>query len=119
MTTDGYELRSTSDIDPKDLIMLSKNRTKMWEKQELMSIGRFREHASIYDTDLSVYENTEAMVKMFVNLPTEVITQGVSRIREEFAKFFCAEWFKDSLEEKDSPLALLHGIQECFIIIQI
>ncbi len=50
---------------------------------------------------------------MFVSLPAEVITQVVSTIHEEYAKFFYAEYFKEPLEEKDSPLAVLHGIQEC------
>jgi hypothetical protein len=55
-----------------------------------------------------------------VSLPAEVFTQGVSKIHEEFPKFFCAEYFEETLEleEKDSPLAPLHGIQKCFIIIQ-
>ncbi len=58
------------------------------------------------------------MMKMFVNLPAEIITQGVSMLHEEFSKFFYAEYFKDSLEEKDSPLAALQGIPDGFIIIQ-
>jgi hypothetical protein len=53
-----------------------------------------------------------------VNLLAEVITQGASRIHEEFAKFFYAEYCKESLKEKDSSLAALHGIQECFIMAQ-
>ncbi len=57
-------------------------------------------------------------MKIFVNLPAEFITQGVSKIHEEFAKFFCAEYFEGTLEEKDSPLAALHGIQKCFSMIQ-
>jgi hypothetical protein len=55
------------------------------------------------------------MMKMFLNLSAEVITQGVLRIHEEFSKFFCAEYFKDTL---DSLLLAAHGIQKCFIIIQ-
>jgi hypothetical protein len=54
----------------------------------------------------------------FINLPAKVITQGVLSIHEEFSKFFCAEYFEGTLEEKNSPLAALHGIQNCFIIIQ-
>ncbi len=85
-------------------------------------MGRFIEHTSVCGTDRSEDENhdAEAMMKMFVNLQVEVITQAESRIHhdEEFAKFFCAEYFKESLEEKDSPLAVLHRIQNRFIIIQ-
>jgi hypothetical protein len=40
------------------------------------------------------------MMKMFAGLSAEVITQGVSKIHEEFSKFFCAEYFKGTLEEK-------------------
>ncbi len=58
------------------------------------------------------------MMKMLFNLLAEVITQGVSRIHEEFSKFSDAECVDGTLEEKDSPLAALHGIQKCFIIIQ-
>jgi hypothetical protein len=54
------------------------------------------------------------MMRMFVGLPAEVITQGVSKIDEEFSNFFCAEYFEEVLEEKDSPLAPLHGIQKFF-----
>ncbi len=32
---------------------------------------------------------TANMYQMFVNLPAEVITQGVSMIHTEFTKFFC------------------------------
>jgi hypothetical protein len=46
------------------------------------------------------------MMKMFVGLPTEVINQGVSKIHEEFSKFFCAEYFEGTLEEKDSPFSV-------------
>jgi hypothetical protein len=55
---------------------------------------------------------------MFVGLPAEVITQGVSKIHEEFSKFFCAEYFDNESDYKGCPLALLRGIQQCFIDIQ-
>jgi hypothetical protein len=55
-----------------------------------VSLGRFIEHASIHGTELSYDENAEAMMKTFVNLPAEVITQAVSRIHEEFSKCFRA-----------------------------
>jgi hypothetical protein len=42
----------------------------------------------MYGNDLSDEENTEKMYRKFVNLPAEVITQGVSMIHEEFSKFF-------------------------------
>jgi hypothetical protein len=51
------------------------------------------------------------MMKIFVKLPAKVITHCVSKIHEEFAKFFHAEYFEESLEEKDSPLVVLLGIQ--------
>jgi hypothetical protein len=70
------------------------------------------------ELDLSEDENAEAMMKMFVNPPAEVIAQCVSKMHEEFAKFFHAEYFKESLQEIDSPLAVLDGIQKSFIIIQ-
>jgi hypothetical protein len=63
-------------------------------------------------TDLSGDDNSESMMKMFLNLP-EVITQGVSKVHEELSKYFYADYdFKDSLEEKDSLLAALYGIQD-------
>ena len=79
-------------------------------------MGKMIEHISLYGTNLSDDENSESMMKMFVNLPAEVITQRVSKIHEEFSKFFCAEYFKDTL---DSLLLAAHGIQKCFIIVQI
>jgi hypothetical protein len=54
---------------------------------------------------------------MFVNLPAEVITQGVSMIHAESTKFFCAEYFKDESIEQGGSLAKMRGIQQCFIII--
>ncbi len=89
---------------------------KMWEKRWLT--GKLIEHTSIYEPDLPDDENAKSMMKMFVNLPAEIITQGVSKLHEEFSKFFYAEYFKDSPEEKDSPLAVLQRIQDGFIIIQ-
>ncbi len=70
-----------------------------------MSSGKTIEHASMYGTDLSDAENAVSMLLMFVGLPPEVITQGVSKIHEEFSKFFCAEYFEKDIEEKDSPFA--------------
>jgi hypothetical protein len=84
----------------------------------LLSSGKTIEHASMYGTDFSNAKNAESMMWMFVGLPAEVITQGVSKIHEELSKVFCAEYFEKDLEEKDNPLAPLHGIQKCFIIIQ-
>ncbi len=89
MTTDEYGLRSMSDIDPGDLRMSS----RLWELQGPVP---------------SV---------MFANLPAEVITQGVSMIHAEFSKFFRAEYFLANRINKGS-LALLRGIQKCFINIQ-
>jgi hypothetical protein len=58
------------------------------------------------------------MYQMFVNLPAEVITQGVSKIHEELSKFFRAEYFDDESNYKGGPSALLRGIQQCFIDVQ-
>jgi hypothetical protein len=74
----------------------------------------------MYGTDLSESdeENAENKYQMFVNLPAEVITQGVSKRHQEFSKFFRAEYFDDESNYKGGPLALLRGIQQCFIDIQ-
>ncbi len=55
------------------------------------------------------------MVQMFVNPPVKVITQGVSRIHAEFSKKNYAEYFKESLEEKDSLWAVLKIKDRCII----
>jgi hypothetical protein len=84
-------------------------------------MGKTIKYISLYGTDLSGDEKAEYMLMMFVGLQAEVITQGVSKIHEEFlefSKFFCTEYFDETLEEKDSQLAPLHGIQKCFIIIK-
>ncbi len=95
MTTDEFGLRSM-DIDPANLRMSS----KMWEKRGLVPMGKMIEHTLLYGTDLSDDEkkNAESIMKRFINLPAEVITQGVSRIHEELSKFFCAERFEGTLE---------------------
>ncbi len=72
----------------------------------------------MYGTDLSDEENEENMYQMFVNLPAEVITQGVSIIHVEFSKFFRAEYFNGESTKRGGSLALLRGIQQCFIDIQ-
>ncbi len=74
MTTDEYGLQSMSDIDPVDLRMSS----RQWEYHGLVPSGKALDHVSIYGTDLSGEENTENMYRMFVKLPAEVITQGMS-----------------------------------------
>jgi hypothetical protein len=48
-------------------------------------MGKFIEHTSIHGSYLSGDETAEAMMKMFVNLPAEVITLGVSKIDKEFS----------------------------------
>ena len=58
------------------------------------------------------------MYQMFVNLPAEVITQGVSMIHAEFTKFFRAEYFNDESIEPGGSLAKMRGIQQCLIDIQ-
>jgi hypothetical protein len=80
--------------------------------------GKALDHVSMYRTDLSDEENTENMYRMYANLPAEVITQGVSMIHEEFSKFFRAEYFNGESNNQGGPLALLRGIQQCFIDIQ-
>jgi hypothetical protein len=69
-------------------------------------------------THLSGDENTENMYRMFVNLPAEVITQGVSMIHSGFSKFFRAEYFNGEATKRGGSLALLRGIQQYFIEIQ-
>jgi hypothetical protein len=93
MNTDEYGLRSMEDIDPVDLRMSSKT----WEKKGLVPMGKTTEYTSLYGTDFSDHKNAESMLKMFVGLQAEVITQGVSKIHEEFSKFFCA---RKSLKRK-------------------
>jgi hypothetical protein len=82
MTTDENGLRSMSEIDPVDVRMSS----RQWELQGLTPSGKALDHVSMYGTDLSDEENAENIYQMFVNLPAEVITQGVSRTHEEFSK---------------------------------
>ena len=102
------------DIDPVDLRMSS----RQWELQGLVPSGKALDHVSMYGTDLSDEGHAENMYQMFVNLPAEVITQGVSMIHAEFTKFFCAEYFKDESIEQSGSLAKMRGIQQCCIIIQ-
>jgi hypothetical protein len=99
MTTDEYGLRSMSDIDPSELGMSS----RQWESLGLVPSGKALDHVSMYGTDLSDEDYAANMYQMFVNLPAEVITQGVSMIHTEFTKFFCAEYFKaESIEQGGS-----------------
>ncbi len=97
-----------SDIDPVDLRMSS----KQWELQGLAPSGRALDHVSMYGTDLSDEENAENMYQMFLNLPAEVITQGVSMIHVEFSKFFRAEYFNGESNKRGGSLALMLGIQQ-------
>ncbi len=83
-----------------------------------MPSGKALDHVLTYGTDLSDEENAENMYQVFVNLPTEVITQEVSKIHEEFSKFFHAEYLDDESNKKCGPFALLRGIQQCFIDIR-
>ncbi len=82
MTTDEYGLLSITDIDPVDLRMSS----RQWELRGLRPLGKALDHVPMYGTDLSDEKNAGNMYRMFVNLPAEVITQGVSRIHEKIAK---------------------------------
>jgi hypothetical protein len=108
MTTGEYGLRLMEDIFLVDLRMSC----KMWEKRGLVPMGKIIDYTSLYGTDLSDDENAVSMLKMFVGLPAEVITQGVSKIHEEFPKLFCAEYFEGTREVKESLFAPLHGIQK-------
>ena len=83
-----------------------------------MQSGKALDHVSMYGTDLSGDENTENMYRRFVSLPAEVITQGVSMIHAEFSKFFRAEYFNDKSTEQGGSLAMMRGIQQCFIDIR-
>ncbi len=103
-----------TDIDPMDLRMSS----GQWESQGLMPSGKALDHVSMHGSDLSDEKNAENMYQMFVNLPAEVITQGVSKKHVEFSKFFRAECFDDKSKNKGGPYALLRGIQQCFFDVQ-
>ncbi len=94
-----------TEIDPADLRMSS----RQWELQGLMPSGEGLDHVSMYGTDLSDEENAENMYQMFVNLPAEGITQGVSKIPEEFSKSFRAEYFDNESNNKGGPLAILRS----------
>ncbi len=72
MTTHELGLKSMENIDPMHLRMSF----KAWEGKGLLSSGKTIEHASIYGTGLSIAENTESMMRMFVGLSAEVITLG-------------------------------------------
>ncbi len=58
------------------------------------------------------------MYQKFVNLPAEVLTQGVSMKHVEFSKFFRAEYFNGESTKRGGSLALMRGIQQYFIDIQ-
>jgi hypothetical protein len=60
-----------------DLVNLRMS-SRQWEKLGLLPSGKALDHASMYGTDLSNEENAESMMRMFVGLAAEVITQGVS-----------------------------------------
>ncbi len=83
-----------------------------------MQSGKVLDHVSMYGTDLSGDENTENMYRMFVSLPAEVITQGMSMIHGEFSKFFRTEYFNGESNKTVGSLAILRGIQQFFIEIQ-
>ncbi len=102
-----------SDIDPVDLRMSS----KQWELQGLVPSEKALDHVSMYGTDLSDEENAQNMYQMFVNLPAEVITQGVSMIHAEFSKFLRAEYFNGESTRQGGSLALMRGIQIIFLSI--
>jgi hypothetical protein len=101
MTADEYGLRSMSDIDPVDLRMSPRK----WKLQGLVPSGKALDHVPIYGTDLSDEENAENMYQMFVNLPAEVVTQGVSMIHAEFSKFFRAEYVNGESTRQSGSLA--------------
>jgi hypothetical protein len=101
MTTDEFGLRSMTDIDPSELGMS----TKQWEALGLVQSGKALDHMSMYGTDLSDEDYAANMYQMFVNLPAEVITQGVFMIHTEFTKFFRAEYFKTESIEQGGSLA--------------
>ena len=89
--------------------------SRHWELQGLLPSGKTLEHVSMYGTDLLDEENAETMYQMFVNLPAEVITQGVSMLHAEFSKFFRTEYFNGESNQQGGSSALLCGIQQCFI----
>ncbi len=58
--------------------------SRQWGLQGLVPSGKALDPVTMYETDLSDEENAETMYQMFVNLPAEVITQGVSMIHADF-----------------------------------
>ncbi len=57
------------------------------------------------------------MYKMFVNLLAEVIFKECQGYMKNSPNSF-AQYFDDESNNKDGPLALLRGIQQCYIDIQ-
>ncbi len=94
------------------------HRVKRVIMYQCMELIKVLDHISMYGTDLSGDEITENMYRMFVNLLAEVITQRMSMIHAEFSKFFRTEFFNGESNKKGGPLAILRGIQQCFIEIQ-
>ncbi len=79
-----------------------------------MPSGKALDHVSMYGTDLSGEENTKNMyriIRMFVNLLAENITQGTSMIHGEFSIFFRTEYFNGESNKTGGPLDILQGIQ--------
>ncbi len=64
----------------------------------------------VNETDLSDEKNTENMYQMFVNLPAEVITQGVSIIHGDYFKFFRTKYFNGESNKQGGTLALFKFI---------
>ncbi len=127
MTTDEYGLLSLTDIDPMDLRMSA----RQWKLPGLMPSGKALDHVSMYGTELSDQKNAENMYQndqMFVNLPAEVITKGVSKLHmKNFPNSFAQNTsMMNQITQVGlylycvgfNNVALLCGIQQCFIDIQ-
>jgi hypothetical protein len=78
--------------------------SRQWELQGLVPSGKALDQCD---------ENTKNMYRMFVNLPAEVTTQGMSMIHGEFSKFFRTDYFNGESNKTGGPLAILRGIQQC------
>jgi hypothetical protein len=98
MTKNEHGLRSMEDFNLVD----SRMSPKMWEKRGLVPMGKMimTEHTSLYRTDLSDDENAESMMRMFIYIPAEVITQRVLRIHEEFSNSFAPNTLRKPLKRK-------------------
>jgi hypothetical protein len=91
MNTDEFGLRSMQNIDPVDLRMWS----EMWDKRGLVPMDKFIErYFNIWNWYFRRW-NAESMIKMLVNLPAEVITQGLLKVQKNSPSSFTLNTLMD------------------------